>query len=100
MERYISANKLKTIVSQLSSSPLNEWDTWGVMSVIDRTPSEDVAPVVRAHWEKFDLFVYNSDDEPVSKIGEVYRCSRCGIEEEEKYPYCHCGAKMDEETKE
>ena len=25
----------------------------------------------------------------------VYRCSLCGRIEEEKEPYCHCGAKMD-----
>ena len=97
MERYISVNKLKTIVNQLSSSPLNEWDTWGVMAVIDRTPSEDVTPVVHAHW--IYKCKFNGNDE--------YTCSRCrrlvAVSTSVKrnhidavYPYCHCGAKMDE----
>ena len=26
---------------------------------------------------------------------EHFACSVCGVHEEKKYPYCHCGAKMD-----
>lgn len=29
----------------------------------------------------------------------VFRCSECGLRAGNKYPYCHCGAKMDAEVK-
>ena len=52
----------------------------------------DVAPVVHGQWEKTKEWATKAK----------YRCSVCGREimsavkvNIEKYPYCHCGAKMD-----
>lgn len=66
---------------------------------INRTPAADVAPVVHGRWELLRKGDWTS----------VFVCSVCGrretIAESEsynsqlkmprKYPYCHCGAKMD-----
>ena len=67
------------------------------MSIAESTESEDVAPVVHAHWIEVEDY-----------SGTVYpECSRCGLvwwldegtaEDNEMY-YCpKCGAKMDEEV--
>ena len=55
-------------------------------------PSADVAKVRHGRWEKTKEWATKSK----------YRCSVCGREimsavkvNIEKYPYCHCGAKMD-----
>lgn len=44
---YISRKALIDYVSSLSTSPLNEWDTMGVMLAIDHIPAADVVEVVR-----------------------------------------------------
>ena len=44
---YLNKNALKREILSISTSPLNEWDTWGVLSAIDRVEPADVAPVVR-----------------------------------------------------
>lgn len=58
----------------------------------DRFPTADVAPVVHGRWEQVKEWATKAK----------YRCSVCGREimsavkvNIEKYPYCHCGAKMD-----
>ena len=59
---------------------------------VDAIPAADVAPVRHGRWEKTKEWATKSK----------YRCSVCGREimsavkvNIEKYPYCHCGAKMD-----
>ena len=54
----------------------------------------DVEPVRYGRWEPVLEGVYNLPT-PVL-IG--WRCSQCGRTEQEKEPYCNCGAKMDEEV--
>lgn len=49
---------------------------------------------ISAKWVKKDVFVLDSDGEPVSKIGEIYVCDFCGNQEEKPYEYCHCGCSM------
>ena len=58
---------------------------------IDSISAADVAPVVRGRWEQVKKWATKAK----------YRCSVCGREimsavkvNIEKYPYCHCGAKM------
>lgn len=91
MARYIDAENMYKEVWKRSTSPLNEWDTWGVLNVLDMVKTEDVAPVVHAHWlEEEDCSVVT--DSPWSM------CSACG-EYSPKLLYCaFCGAKMDEEV--
>ena len=39
MSELIDRQALKDYVSSLSTHPLNEWDTWGVLAAIDHIPS-------------------------------------------------------------
>lgn len=96
MSRYIDADKLKTRIAPESDfrHTLVEW--------IDLQETEDVAPVIHAHWTR---------KRTLSHDGELY-CSNCewtpevlggttlgDLQLADVY-YCpHCGAKMDEEVK-
>ena len=39
MGELIDRQALKDYVSSLSTHPLNEWDTWGVLAAIDKQPT-------------------------------------------------------------
>lgn len=39
MSDLIDRQALKDYVSSLSTHPLNEWDTWGVLAAIDKQPT-------------------------------------------------------------
>lgn len=39
MSDLIDRQALKDYVSSLSTNPLNEWDTWGVIAAIDKQPT-------------------------------------------------------------
>jgi DNA-directed RNA polymerase subunit RPC12/RpoP len=98
MSKYIDAEKLKQSVNKISTGLLNEWDTIGVLALIDEASAADVEPVVRANW-----------------VGEELSCSHCGrnlaeLKDAESYfssdllydndfvHFCpYCGAKMDGE---
>lgn len=63
-----------------------------VLGYAENLPAADVAPVVHGRWEQIKEWATKAK----------YRCSVCGREimsavkvNIEKYPYCHCGAKMD-----
>ena len=64
----------------------------GGTSCIDKCPTVDAVEVVHGRWEQVQRWATKAK----------YRCSVCGREimsavkvNIEKYPYCHCGAKMD-----
>lgn len=66
--------------------------TGDAIDMIEDAPAADVAPVVHGQWEQVKKWATKAK----------YRCSVCGREimsavkvNIEKYPYCHCGAKMD-----
>ena len=87
MNRYIDADDFRREVWRLSASPLNEWDTWGVLSVLDRTPTADVAPIGHAHW------IERNDK---SYLEGLFECSNCSEFNRWRATYCpDCGAKMD-----
>lgn len=94
MARFIDSDKL---ICQVQNN-----DKYGTIikqvfiSLLQNSETEDVAPVVHAHWKEYEDY-----------SGAVYpECSRCGLvwwldegtaEDNEMY-YCpKCGAKMDEE---
>ena len=93
-KRLIDANayvdELKWLQEQVSSASAIE-----IQEYIDRTnrqPTVDAVEVVHGRWEKVQEWATKAK----------YRCSICGREimsarvvNVEKYPYCHCGAKMD-----
>lgn len=45
MSELIDRQALKDYVSSLSTHPLNEWDTWGVMSAINKQPTIHAIPI-------------------------------------------------------
>ena len=69
---------------------------------IDNIQYADVEPVTHAHWIPCTHVIHADEDCYVR-----YVCSRCdreiwinhSSENLSDYPYCHCGAKMDEEVK-
>lgn len=80
----------------------NEHFIFGIESVLEyvqNLPAADVAPVVHGRWK----FLHKGD------WTSVFVCSVCGrretitesdsynsrIKMPRKYPYCHCGARMD-----
>lgn len=85
MSRYIDADKLKEILYITA----NFVDVKKVFErYIDKTPTEDVKPIVRGEW--IDVGLY------------VYECSNCynSLEMwwEDKYKFCpNCGANMRKE---
>lgn len=109
MARYIDAEKAVEVIVDTPSMVGSKYDfNHDVLTaLVDRehevidlinnnVPTEDVAPVIHAHWKEFEDY-----------SGAVYpECSRCGLvwwleegtaEDNEMY-YCpKCGAKMDEE---
>lgn len=54
MDEYISREALKKEVRRLSTHYLNEWDTLGVLSVIDRISDVIVRCKNCKHWEPND----------------------------------------------
>ena len=76
MARYIDAEKA---INSVDASVIN---SQYAISIIKSAPTEDVVPVVHAHWiEETNSF--------------YYACSACKQYEDYKYKYCpHCGAKM------
>ena len=63
---------------------------------IDEIPTADVAPVLHAKWVSLAYDFLGGTF--------VYACNRCDRhikvyhrEDIKDFPYCHCGAKMDEE---
>lgn len=92
MARYIDEEKL---INKINAYVINNQDVMFIRKLIKDSETEDVAPVIHAHWKEFEDYG-----------GNVYpECSRCGLvwwleegtaEENEMY-YCpKCGAKMDE----
>lgn len=87
---YISKQSLLADLNEATPRSYFAFET-----MVREYPTEDVAPVVHAHWIDDG---YYADFHP----HKVYRCSNCDWSKldvelpEEKY--CpHCGAKMDEE---
>ena len=67
-------------------------DLTSLRELLEDCDTVDAVPVVHGRWEQVKRWATKAK----------YRCSVCGREimsaitvNTEKYPYCHCGAKMD-----
>ena len=111
MSKYIDADKIEKFANSLD--PLSESRLMNALHIIaTQIPTEDVAPVIHAHWE------WNDDErgwidwkDTAGDDRSGWRCSHCKellvdmvggqwdeIEEPPQLNYCpSCGAKMDEE---
>lgn len=95
MPEYIEKGK---VINVLTAAGVADSDkrrrTWArAICKVDGIPAADVAPVVHGTWlESISM-------EPAFGGGfmprRTYFCSECGLREKRKWPYCHCGAKMD-----
>ena len=85
MAKYIEREALLKAISKAGGSPLSEWDTVGVVSLVANQPAADVAPVRRGHW---------LDGLEGSMLSI---CSVCGFTAGAySHRYCPaCGAKME-----
>lgn len=104
MTDYISREAIAAEAQSLSTHLLNEWDTLGVLALIDRQPAADVRPVVRGKWlPDYDYTEYDWDGstplpEP-RKFQDGWQCSLCGEYTPSETNYCpNCGADMRKES--
>ena len=102
MARYIDIDKLISSLKIKSQYENNQRiiTTWAnalecFIDILEDGETEDVAPVVHAHWIH-----------PINSDLKIWVCSNCGGEERNSFKrefgsYCsYCGAKMDEDYKE
>ena len=103
MAEYIEREVLLEAFDHADADVLEDYgdgtSRWGfgienILKVINSIPAADVAPVRHGRWEQTKEWATKAK----------YRCSVCGREimssvkvNIEKYPYCHCGAKMEGE---
>ena len=85
MTDYIEREDLLKAISKVGGSPLSEWNTAGVVSLVANQPAADVAPVRRGRWLD-------------GVGGSMLRiCSLCGFTAgAPSHRFCPaCGAKME-----
>lgn len=101
MTEYIDREALLKAISKVGGSPLSEWDTAGVVSLVVNQPAADVAPVRRGKWLDFyndyrtaecsvcaELYEVTFDRESNSALFDCFK---------RFYKYCpNCGADMRE----
>lgn len=92
MPRYIDADEYRKRLEMIcgdgyTKQVIDIFIDW-FMSIAESTESEDVAPVIHAHW--------------VHRTAEwnfTEECSKCHFGHDYRTPFCPiCGAKMDEVT--
>lgn len=65
--------------------------------LVDNAPAVDAEPVRHGRW--IPNIRTNYKAYPPYEYRSGYKCTLCGrVERSNKEPYCHCGAKMDEEV--
>ena len=97
MAEYIDRERIAAKVRELSTHLLNEWDTIGVLALIDRQPAADVVEVRHGRWIESELdkdFITCSVCKTNKlKMRMAYRADYAQI-----FNYCpNCGAKMEVE---
>ncbi len=92
MPRYVNANLAK---AQFTGNFQEEYSVPHIHALIDDVPTADVQEVKHGKW----LFVIGNCREEIWMCNQCERCIRAErMEKDElikRYPYCHCGAKMD-----
>ena len=91
MGNYINSKKFMQYLDDMETMGFSGCAFYGLREYIEKN-SEDIAPVVHAHWIR-TANTWTHDYDEASK--PVYRCSKCGRIEKTQEPFCNCGAKMD-----
>ena len=91
-KRLIDANFVYELHSNYPAFARSYADLTDLRDILDEAPTVDAVEVVHGRWEQIQRWATKAK----------YRCSVCGREvmsavevNIEKYPHCHCGAKMD-----
>ena len=76
MSELIDRQALKDYVSSLSTHPLNEWDTWGVLAAIDKQPTIAASPWHRVEEglpkdKQYVLFVVHTPPYHSTEFGNI-----------------------------
>lgn len=98
MTDYIEREALLEAISKIGGSPLSEWDTVGVVSLVANQPAADVAPVRRGQWieDKNTFPGFNLANNMCSECGECAGTWPKRLSPRDKYAFCPwCGARMD-----
>jgi hypothetical protein len=78
MSDLIDRQALKDYVSSLSTHPLNEWDTWGVIAAIDHIPTASPwRRVEEPPKEHMWCFVYTDEPEMIMPIRIAFYVASC-----------------------
>lgn len=108
MSRYIDKDELINRLTRMSKQFADKYIRWSlgsavedIIGIVDMQKEEDVAPIVHAHWTKYNGKPVESDSNGFPK--DSCWCSRCHewLVASDEYlvfgKYCpNCGAKMDE----
>ena len=90
MDDLISRMALLKSIREVSTSPLNEWDTMGVLNIVNKQPTVEAVPVVHGKWT----------NEYINRYGHpCHCCSVCGFHaSHQDKNFCpECGADMRKE---
>lgn len=95
MAKYIEADRLReAFLTDLQNLQTIDKHTANLMlTELEETPAADVAPVIHGTW--LESISMGSAFMGGFIPKRTYFCSECGLREKRKWPYCHCGAKMD-----
>ena len=80
MSELIDRQALKDYVNSLSTHPLNEWDTWGVIAAIDKHPTINVTRWHRVEElpkEHMWCFVYTDEPDMIMPIRIAFYVASC-----------------------
>lgn len=89
IEREAAIEKILKIGTENYAGKYAQIGITHAAQIVKYIPAADVAPVVHGRW----LPVNGQWGPKIVRRG--YQCSLCGRIENQREPYCHCGAKMD-----
>ena len=75
----------------------SRFDVNEIKKRIMRIPTVDAEPVRHGRWILLGRSFPTTDYTYTTSA--LYMCSECRLRATKKYPYCHCGAKMDAEAR-
>lgn len=95
MKKYIDADKMikdTELMNRVAEGILID----GIIKYLNDAPAADVTEIVHGKWID-EIGAVDTVGGMRMTIVTGYKCSVCGHSENEKYPFCNCGAKMDKE---
>lgn len=104
MARYIDADVLHIQMEDLYEHhiEMHNFSADGAVAdcldLLDNAPTADVVEVKHGEWMELKELFYDEEFHSEYPM-KCYKCSECDRVILNKEPYCNCGAKMDERSK-